>query len=108
MTRHYKIFGSSIHFYSDTQLNPFLIQHTYPNGEQWKDIDDAKSWADVYLAFLENSNNPHPPLSSDGDLEYDFSKKMFLKKLRLDAESFGEDVPEELANKILELEAELD
>jgi hypothetical protein len=47
-------------FYDDSQI-PSLYQPVWPNGEDWKDADEATQWAELYIASVVDENAPFAP-----------------------------------------------
>jgi len=53
--------NNAIKCFAEGSSTPHLLQPRWPNGEAWKDADEAKAWADLYLASENDPNAPYAP-----------------------------------------------
>lgn len=47
-------------FYDDSEV-PSLYQPHFPNGDVWVDAEEAKAWADLYIASVTDESAPYAP-----------------------------------------------
>jgi hypothetical protein len=47
-------------FYPDSHVAS-LYQPTWPNGDAWTDAAEAKTWAELYLASINDESAPYAP-----------------------------------------------
>ena len=86
---------------------PFLRQPHYPNGESFDTREEAETWAQLFIEALVNETAPHPPIGKGVEGRPKPAKENRLAMLKERAEKFGENVPEQLAKRISDLEAEI-
>lgn len=59
----YEIKDNAVYGYAPTQVEPILYQPNHPDGSAWANDDDAKAWADAWLAHMADPENNAFPSS---------------------------------------------
>ena len=98
---------NTIEVFGEGQDVPFLRQPHYPNGDSFDTREEAETWAQLFIEALVNDEAPYAPIGKGMEGEPKPTKEEMLAMLKERAEEFGEDVPEQLAQRIAELEAEI-
>lgn len=98
---------NTIEVFGEGETVPFLRQPTYPNGDSFDTREEAEAWTKLFIEALVNEDAPYAPIGKGIPGEPKPTKEEILEMLKKRAEEFGDNVPEELASRILELEAEL-
>lgn len=47
---------------AEGQSVPFLSQPHYPNGDAWEDAAAAATWAELFIASIEDADAPYAPI----------------------------------------------
>lgn len=50
---------NTLRVWNDEQAAPFLLQPTYPNGDEWT-VEQATAWAEVLITSLSDTTAPLP------------------------------------------------
>jgi hypothetical protein len=50
-----------VHIYSDTQIEPIIIQPSWPNGTPWVSETEASAWAQLCIVSMEDRDAPYAP-----------------------------------------------
>lgn len=98
---------NTVEVFVEGQEAPMLRQPHYPNGDAWESKAKAEDWAKLFIASIEDEAAPFAPVGKGIAGEPKPTKAQILEYLKADAERFGENVPEELAKRIADLEADL-
>lgn len=98
---------NTIEVFGEGQDVPFLRQPNYPNGDSFDTREEAETWAQLFIEALINDEAPYAPIGKGMEGEPKPTKEEMLAMLKERAEEFGEDVPEQLAQRIADLEAEI-
>lgn len=99
--------NNTVEVFENNKEYPLLRQPSYPNGDPFDSHDDAESWAQLYISSLMSDEAPYPPVGKGQPGRAKPTKAEILEDLKQVAKSFGESVPESLANQIAHLEAQL-
>lgn len=54
---------NAVKIYYDEEVMPSLFQPTWPNGDLWSNYAEAESWANLYIASIEDETAPYAPNS---------------------------------------------
>lgn len=98
---------NTIEVFGEGRDVPFLRQPNYPNGDSFDTREEAETWAQLFIEALVNDEAPYAPIGKGIPGEPKPTKEEMLAMLKERAEEFGEDVPEQLAQRIADLEAEI-
>mgnify|MGYP007006642568 CR=1 FL=1 len=98
---------NTIEVFVEGQQEPMLRQPHYPNGEAFDTKVEAEEWVELFIASMVDEDAPFAPTGKGLAGEPKPTSEQILEQLRSQAERFGEDVPEQLADRIAALEAEL-
>lgn len=98
---------NTIEVFGEGQDVPFLRQPNYPNGDSFDTREEAETWAQLFIEALVNDEAPYAPIGKGMEGEPKPTKEEMLAMLKERAEEFGKDVPEQLAQRIADLEAEI-
>jgi hypothetical protein len=96
-----------VEVFVEGQPAPMLRQPYYPNQDPFDTKAEAKAWAELFITAMTDEIAPYAPAGKGIPGEPKPTKKQILERLKKDAESYGENVPQPLAEKIAELETEL-
>jgi hypothetical protein len=99
--------ANTVEVFVEGQEAPMLRQPHYPNQDAFDTKAEAEEWAQLFITSMIDEAAPFAPIGKGISGEPKPTKEQMLKMLKKRAEEFGDKVPEELASKILELEAEL-
>lgn len=97
----------AVSIFKDGIRLPILYQKNYPNGERFENGSAAKRWAEAYINFLENDSVLSVSSGRNSSSEPVPSSSQILDMLKIHAERYEGNVPEDLVIKISELETEL-
>ena len=86
---------------------PMLRQPHYPNQDAFDTKAEAEEWAQLFIAAMTDEAAPFAPIGKGIAGEPKPTKEEILERLKKQAEEYGENVPEQLAKRISDLEAEL-
>ena len=53
---------NEISLYYNENDYPTLFQPAWPDGTEWESYDEAKSWADLYIASVNEPDAPYAPI----------------------------------------------
>lgn len=98
---------NTVEVFGEGETVPFLRQPHYPNGDAFDTREEAETWAQLFIEALVNEEAPYAPIGKGMEGEPKPTKEEMLAMLQERAEEFGDDVPEQLAQRISELEAEI-
>jgi hypothetical protein len=98
---------NTVEVFVEGQEAPMLRQPHYPNQDAFDTKSEAETWAQLFIESMADESAPFAPIGKGIPGEAKPSKEQVLEMLKKDAEQYGDNVPEHLANKIAELEAEL-
>jgi hypothetical protein len=99
--------ANTIEVFAEGQEAPTLRQPYYPNQEAFESKAAAKKWAKLFIASMEDETAPFAPIGKGIPGEPRPTKEQILEMLKKQAEEYGDNVPEQLAKRISDLEAEL-
>jgi hypothetical protein len=99
--------SNTVEVFVEGQEAPMLRQPHYPNQDAFGTKAEATEWAQLFIAAIENEDAPFAPIGKGIPGEPKPTKEQILEQLKTQAEQYGENVPEQLASRIAELEAEL-
>jgi hypothetical protein len=99
--------NNTIEVFGEGETVPFLSQPNYPNGDSFDTREEAETWAQLFIEALVNEEAPYAPIGKGIPGEPKPTKEEMLAMLKERAEEFGENVPEQLAQRIADLEAEI-
>ena len=98
---------NTIEVFAEGQEAPILRQPHYPNQDAFDTKAEAEEWAQLFIASMEDEAAPFAPIGKGIAGEPKPTKEEILERLNKQAEEYGENVPEQLAQRISDLEAEL-
>lgn len=98
---------NTIEVFGEGETIPFLRQPNYPNGDAFDTREEAETWAQLFIEALVNEAAPYAPIGKGIPGEPKPTKEEMLAMLKERAAEFGEDVPEQLAQRIADLEVEI-
>lgn len=98
---------NTIEVFGEGETVPFLRQPHYPNGDVFDTREEADTWAQLFIEALVNEEAPYAPIGKGIEGEPKPTKEEMLATLKERAEELGDDVPEQLAKRISDLEAEI-
>lgn len=52
---------NTVAIYSDTQIEPIILQPNWPNGTPWSSSAEASTWAELCIASMQDPNAPYAP-----------------------------------------------
>jgi hypothetical protein len=99
--------ANTIEVFVEGQEAPMLRQPHYPNQDAFDTKAEAEEWAQLFIASMEDEDAPFAPAGKGIPGEPKPTKEQILEMLKKQAEEYGDNVPEELAQRIADLEAEL-
>jgi hypothetical protein len=97
---------NSIEIFKEGAEAPMLRQPHYPNKDAFETMAEAEDWAKLFILSITDEEAPFAPSGKGLAGRPKPTKEQKLEMLKKEAERFGDNVPEHLANKIAELEAE--
>lgn len=53
--------NNTVELFKDGQETPFVHQPHWPNGQEWADADEARSWAEMFAEAVEVADAPFAP-----------------------------------------------
>lgn len=98
---------NTVEVFVEGQEPPMLRQPHYPNGDAFDTKAEAEEWAELFIASMTDEDAPYAPNGKGLAGEPKPTKAQIVEYLKNEAEKFGDDVPQELADRIAALEAEL-
>lgn len=98
---------NAIEVFVEGQEPPMLRQPHYPNGDPFDTKAEAEEWAELFITSMTDESAPYAPLGKGLAGHPKPTKTQILESLKKDAERFGPDIPQILADRIAALEAEL-
>lgn len=98
---------NAVEVFVEGQEPPMLRQPHYPNGDAFDTKAEAEKWAELFITSMTDENAPYPPAGKGLAGEPKPTKAQILEYLKSEAEKFGDNVPQDLADRIAALEAEL-
>jgi hypothetical protein len=98
---------NTVEVFVEGQEAPMLRQPHYPNQEAFDTKAEAEEWAQLFIASLESRENPFAPIGKGIPGEPQPTDVQILEYLKAEAEKYGDNVPQHLADKIAELEASI-
>jgi hypothetical protein len=99
--------ANTVEVFVEGQEAPMLRQPHYPNQDAFDTKAEAEEWAQLFIASMEDEDAPFAPAGKGIAGEPKPTKEQILEYLKADAEQYGGNVPEQLADRIAALEAEL-
>lgn len=99
--------NNSINIFVAGQKTPVLFQAKYPNGESFDSPLEAEEWAQLFIASIIDENAPFAPIGKGISGEPRPTDAEILVHLKSRAQEYGENIPEQLARRISDLEAKL-
>lgn len=99
--------ANTVEVFVEGQEAPMLRQPHYPNQDAFDTKAEAEQWAQLFIASMEDEAAPFAPIGKGIAGEPKPTKEEILERLKKQAEEYGENVPEQLAKRIADLEAEL-
>lgn len=99
--------ANTIEVFVEGQEAPILRQPHYPNQDPFDTKGEAEEWAQLFISSMEDEDAPFAPAGKGIPGEQKPTKEQLLEYLRGHAEVYGNNVPQEIADRISELEAEL-
>jgi hypothetical protein len=99
--------ANTIEVFVEGQEAPMLRQPHYPNQDAFDTKAEAEEWAQLFIASMEDEAAPFAPIGKGIPGEPKPTKEEILEMLKKQAEEYGDNVPEQLAKRIADLEAEL-
>lgn len=99
--------ANTVEVFVEGQEPPMLRQPHYPNQDAFDTKAEAEEWAELFIASMEDEDAPYAPAGKGLAGESKPTKEQILEHLKTQAEQYGENVPEQLAERIAALEAEL-
>lgn len=99
--------ANTVEVFVEGQEAPMLRQPYYPNHDAFDTKAEAEEWAQLFIASMEDENAPFAPVGKGILGQPKPTKAQILDFLKKDAERFGDNVPQSLADRIAALEAEL-
>lgn len=99
--------ANTVEVFAEGQEAPMLRQPHYPNQDAFDTKAEAEEWAQLFIASMEDEAAPFAPIGKGIAGEPKPTKEEILERLKKQAEEYGENVPEQLAQRIADLEAEL-
>lgn len=99
--------ANTVEVFAEGQEAPMLRQPHYPNQDAFDTKAEAEEWAQLFIASMEDEAAPFAPIGKGIAGEPKPTKEEILERLKKQAEEYGENVPEQLAKRIADLEAEL-
>jgi len=100
--------AKTIEVFAEGQEAPMLRQPHYPNQDAFDTKAEAEQWAQLFITSMTDEAAPFAPIGKGIPGEPKPTKAEILERLKKQAEEHGENVPEQLAKRIADLEAELD
>lgn len=99
--------ANTVEVFAEGQEAPMLRQPHYPNQDAFDTKAEAETWAQLFIASMEDEAAPFAPIGKGIAGAPKPTKAEILERLKKQAEEYGENVPEQLAKRIADLEAEL-
>jgi hypothetical protein len=99
--------SNTVEVFVEGQEAPMLRQPHYPNQDAFDTKAEAAEWAQLFIVAMENENAPFAPIGKGIPGGPKPTKAQILEQLKARAEIYGENVPDQFASHIAELEAEL-
>jgi hypothetical protein len=99
--------ANAIEVFVEGQEAPMLRQPHYPNQDVFDTKAEAEEWAQLFIASMEDEAAPFAPIGKGIAGKPKPTKAEILERLKEQAEGYGENVPEQLAQRIADQEAEL-
>ena len=99
--------ANTVEVFVEGQEAPMLRQPHYPNQDAFGTKAEAEEWAQLFIASMEDEDAPFAPAGKGIAGEPKPTKEQILEYLKADAEKYGDNVPQELADRSAALEAEL-
>lgn len=104
----YKVSDEKIvEVFVEGKKEPMLRQPNYPNQDAFETKSEAEEWAQLFIASVEDENAPFAPMGKGIAGKPKPTKEQILEYLKADVEKHGGNVPQDLADQIAALEAEL-
>jgi hypothetical protein len=97
--------ANTVEVFVEGQEPPMLRQPHYPNQDVFDTKAEAEEWAQLFIASLESRDNPFAPVGKGIPGEPQPTDADILAMLKEQAESYGDNVPQDLADRIADLEA---
>jgi hypothetical protein len=98
---------NTVEVFVEGQEAPTLRQPYYPNQDAFDTKAEAEEWAQLYIASVTDQAAPFAPIGKGLAGEQKPTKAEILERLKKQAGEYAENVPEQLAQLIADLEAEL-
>ena len=99
--------ANTVEVFVEGQEAPTLRQPHYPNQDAFDTKAEAEEWAQLFIASMEDKEAPFAPAGKGIAGEPKLTKAEVLERLKKRAGRHGENVPQQLAERIADLEAEL-
>ena len=78
MTYSYKISEQEISVYSNESTFPVRVQISYPSGKPFESLEEAKEWAESYIAYVEDDTAPAPKNDPDDEVKPRLTEEQIL------------------------------
>ncbi len=99
--------ANTVEVFGEDKKVPFLRQPNYPNQDPFDTKAEAEEWAQLFITSMTDEAAPFAPIGKGVAGEPKPTKEQILERLKKQAEEFKDNVPEQLAKRIADLEAEL-
>lgn len=99
--------SNTIEVFVEGQEEPTLRQPHYPNQDPFETKAEAEDWAQLYISSIVDEDALYAPIGKGIAGEAKPTPEQILEMLLKRSESFGEDVPQDLTDRISALQAEL-
>lgn len=99
--------ANTVEVFVEGQEAPMLRQQNYPNQDAFDTRAEAEEWAQLFIASMTDEAAPYAPIGKGIAGQPKPTPEQMLEMLKEQAEKYGDNVPEDLAARIAELEAEL-
>lgn len=98
---------NTVEVFVEGQEPPMLRQPHYPNGDAFDTKAEAEEWAGLFIASMTDENAPYAPAGKGLAGEPKPTKEQILEYLKNEVAQYGDNIPQDLADRIAALEAEL-
>jgi hypothetical protein len=81
MSYNYKISGQEILVYKEDSAFPVRVQISYPSGKPFESLEEAKEWAESYIAYVEDDTAPAPKNDPEDEVKPRLTEEEILELL---------------------------
>lgn len=99
--------ANTVEVFVEGQEAPMLRQPHYPNQDAFDTKAEAEEWAQLFISSMTDETAPFAPVGKGVAGQPKPTPEQMLEILKEQAEKYGDNVPEHIAAKIAELEAQL-